>query len=203
MTADIRTVCSEVFAAGYTLRFPRVTAVRLDKSHDDVMTLQELHELIQRYDGSLSKGKRSFGTPLETPSSKKRPTRVPSHYLPTLSKTSRREGTYLKDLIVCFCDYGQEGKERLERLVQERGAVVYMNPSRRVNLILGANPTSQSFERVAHDGKYDIVSVKWLLKCEKAGRKLPLKPQDYLQRATMVVDFSMLKNLIFHFLDCR
>lgn len=187
--ADIRTVPSEVYASAFTLRFPRVTALRTDKGHEDIMTLQELNELVHHYGGKLKRN--AFG--METPrnQARKRSFSVPLHFSKTPAKARRGHEAFLKDMIVYFSDYGQYGKEKLERLAQELGAVVYMNPSRRVDFILGADLSNPTVQRIAFDGKYDIVSAEWLLRCEAENQKLPLRPRDYLKRSTTVMHFNL------------
>ena len=57
--ADIRTIVSRAFATKYSLRFPRIDRVRWDKNPADVMTEQELEELVEKNKGSLT-GDKSF-----------------------------------------------------------------------------------------------------------------------------------------------
>ena len=161
----------------------------MDKGHEDVMTLQELHELVQHYSGTLKYSDQYSETPRKS-SNRKRPFSVPSHFSRTPAKSRRGREAFLKDVIVYFSDYGEHGKEKLEMLAQELGATVHMNPSKRIHFILGADRANQNLQRMAFDGKYDIVSVEWLLKCHEADRRLPLRPQDYLQRSTKVSCFS-------------
>ena len=45
---DVRLIRSKEFKTAYSLRFPRVTAVRFDKGPRDTMTHQELLEDVER-----------------------------------------------------------------------------------------------------------------------------------------------------------
>ena len=87
-------------------------------------------------------------------------------------------------IIVCFTDYGHHGKERLENLAQELGAIVFMSPSRRCQFLLGSDQNDQNVQRIVRDGKYDVVSVEWLIRCEEHQSKMALRPRDYLCRST-------------------
>ena len=90
----------------------------------------------------------------------------------------------LDGMIVCFTDYGHHGKEKLENLAQELGAIVFMSPSRRCQFLLGSDRTEQNVQRIIRDGKHDVVSVEWLIGCEAHQSRIALKPRDYICRST-------------------
>ena len=52
----VRTIQSQVFASRYSLRFPRVTAVRGDKAPADANSVDELDRLVAARKGGWGKG---------------------------------------------------------------------------------------------------------------------------------------------------
>lgn len=52
--ADLRLIQSKMFASGYSLRFPRIRRIREDKSCREVMTLQELTDMVEENKGNLT-----------------------------------------------------------------------------------------------------------------------------------------------------
>lgn len=51
--ADVRTIMSRTFASRHSLRFPRCTRVRWDKSPMDVQTDQDLWEIVESNKGAI------------------------------------------------------------------------------------------------------------------------------------------------------
>ena len=51
--ADVRTIMSKTFASRHSLRFPRCTRVRWDKSPLDVQTDQDLWEIVESNKGAI------------------------------------------------------------------------------------------------------------------------------------------------------
>jgi ATP-dependent DNA ligase len=52
--ADIRIIQTKVFASGYSLRFPRMTRIRDDKSCREVMTLDQLQAIVAENKGAIT-----------------------------------------------------------------------------------------------------------------------------------------------------
>lgn len=153
--------------------------------------MRELNALVETVVGT-SRGKRVFGTPVKTSISRKRPFSVPKHFSKSPAKPKLVQNTALKDRVVYFIGYGCHEKDALELLASELGATVHMNLTKSVNLVFGADPNQRQIRILADDGKYDIVSVNWLLKCNEAGTKVPLRPQDYLYRSIKVINLTVL-----------
>lgn len=55
--ADVRTIMSRTFASRHSLRFPRCTRVRWDKSPLDIQTDQDLWDIVESNKGAI-KGER-------------------------------------------------------------------------------------------------------------------------------------------------
>ncbi len=56
VNADVRTIVSKTFASDYSLRFPRVTRMRLDKGAADATSTAELRDLVASNKGMLTGG---------------------------------------------------------------------------------------------------------------------------------------------------
>ncbi|CAK7345720.1 unnamed protein product [Dovyalis caffra] len=61
ITSDIRTISSEVFAAPYNLRFPRIDRVRYDKPWHECLDVQSFVELVNSSNGTTQNGKEYRG----------------------------------------------------------------------------------------------------------------------------------------------
>ena len=51
---DVRLITSAAYSTGYSLRFPRVTRIRYDKSCHDVMTVDELKRIVEENKGMVT-----------------------------------------------------------------------------------------------------------------------------------------------------
>ncbi|EXC31206.1 DNA ligase 4 [Morus notabilis] len=91
ITSDIRTIRSEVFAAPYSLRFPRIDRVRYDKPWHECLDVQSFIELVQTTNGTTHRGTDSAAvqhskqkrTKSSTREDKKKLSVVPSHLVQT------------------------------------------------------------------------------------------------------------------------
>lgn len=66
--ADLRLIQSKMFASGYSLRFPRIRRIREDKSCREVMTLQELTDMVEENKGNLTGAPAPPDSPFAPPS---------------------------------------------------------------------------------------------------------------------------------------
>jgi len=82
----------------------------------------------------------------------------------TPAKSSLKHGGILEGLRICFSDYGDHGKDKLQVLAQELGAAVSMSANR-VDFILGADTNDSYFNTMAATGRHDIVHIDWMLQC--------------------------------------
>ncbi|KAH7572526.1 hypothetical protein JRO89_XS04G0270500 [Xanthoceras sorbifolium] len=90
ITSDIRTIRSEVFAAPYSLRFPRIERVRYDKPWHECLDVQSFVELVHSSNGTTQKGREHGGLQHARPTifksrkgEKKTVSVVPSHFIQT------------------------------------------------------------------------------------------------------------------------
>ncbi|KAL6559046.1 DNA ligase (ATP) [Orobanche hederae] len=90
ITSDIRTIRSEVFAAPYSLRFPRIDRVRYDKPWHECLDVQSFVELVHSSNGTMQRATDNADEQENKPKrtklsrgAKKNVSVVPSHFIQT------------------------------------------------------------------------------------------------------------------------
>eukprot|EP00873_Tetraselmis_striata_P028525 jgi/Tetstr1/448789/TSEL_036023.t1 len=190
--ADLRLIQSKMFASGYSLRFPRIRRIREDKSCREVMTLQELTDMVEENKGNLTANRGEY-------SRKRQPQRkataaaaggvssvVDAYKAPDVSGVER-ESDALEGCRIHALDYEAVSKEELAALVKEMGGQMWMSYAPSVTHVVaspGIRNSKQhlrSFQTVQRDPDTDVLSVQWLRDCHAAGRsRVPLKPRHFL-----------------------
>ncbi|XP_050099465.1 DNA ligase 4-like [Anopheles aquasalis] len=195
-------VRSETYAAGHTLRFPRIIAVRTDRRYNDVCTLGELEALIAV--GSVAgadprsvtklakrhvtlddltgstvarngpiKRVRGAGRLSTTPAPPHQPT---EQLVPIDNACGGRE------FCVMSTHAGQPTVAELEQMIRQHGGRVVANPGSTTYAIVAGTRTFK-VNRYCQAGRWDVVRVEWLLRAMGASRvpraRLePFRPAD-------------------------
>ncbi|KAK7411977.1 hypothetical protein VNO78_03422 [Psophocarpus tetragonolobus] len=110
ITSDIRTIESDVFAAPYSLRFPRIDRVRYDKAWYECLDVQSFIELVHSSNGTTQRdreyGSKQDSKPKRTKSSsrggKKNMPIVPSHLIRTDVTIVKGNSSIFSDMMFWF-----------------------------------------------------------------------------------------------------
>ncbi|KAJ7979399.1 DNA ligase [Quillaja saponaria] len=155
ITCDIRTINSEVFAAPYSLRFPRIDRVRYDKLWHECLDVQSFVELVQSSNGTTQRGMDyssvQDGKPKRLKSSKRGDKRnisvVPSHLIQT--DVSNVKGDSLMFTNMMFFTH-----------------------------CIAADSKGFKFEAAKRHG--DIIHYSWILDCCSQKKLVHLQPKYFL-----------------------
>lgn len=183
-------VPSEKFMTRYTLRFPRVQKLRLDKNWYDSMDWNELQTLTKQ--GRATSKRYSEIDKLnddeDEPPKKKR----------KITKTTRRSLTVLpafqqvdtKGLsIIGSLFSGNEicvltgnllhSKSDIEKLVYQHGATCSQYPTESTSYVIAEKKTLRVSNIIATGG-FDIIKPNWIVECTNENILLPLEPKFML-----------------------
>ncbi|KFB48828.1 AGAP000623-PA-like protein [Anopheles sinensis] len=199
-------VRSGSYAAGYTIRFPRIVAIRSDKLPDEVCQVAELKRLaneehdprsVTEGDASRKAFKLANGhvtlehfAPVSNPgSSKPGPSggrRRKLTVATTTGKDTTVEGGILarRDICVMGGFPGCAPIRELEALVRRHGGRAVANPSDNTFAIVVTGGSEKSFKvrKFIETGRYDMVRADWLQRAtaNDAGHLEPFRPSDML-----------------------
>ncbi|WMV37125.1 hypothetical protein MTR67_030510 [Solanum verrucosum] len=126
ITSDIRTIRTEVFAAPYSLRFPRIDKVRYDKPWHECLDVQYLFvipvsafvDLVHSTNGTTQR-EDNYGVEQDDESKsirssrkreKKNVSAVPSHFVLTDVSRIKGETSMFSDMVFCILNYHVNGK---------------------------------------------------------------------------------------------
>lgn len=178
---------SEKYRAGYTLRFPRVKRVRLDKVAEQVTTVDELLEMVSHYESRAARTKLAAA---REPKPKKnvKQSLFATHTLTGLALAKLDEHPEKENLLKChttifknreFCVINGDisfRKEFLELLIRNQGGTLVQAPTSNTYCAI-AGKNSVKVKLVETKATTNIVWVKWLLTCLQKQRLIPLEPR--------------------------
>ncbi|XP_062701194.1 DNA ligase 4-like [Aedes albopictus] len=194
-------VQSTSFATAYTIRFPRITAIRSDKGFCDVTSKDEYDQLCSantkvaklakrhvtvddltpgNVDSSNGR-KRKKSSPLQ----RNRSTRLNlnlNHVDETAEELIDNVGSGL-DFCVLSTSRGQPPIAELEKMIRRHGGRVVKNPGPKTYLTIAGDRTFL-VDRIIDSQVYNVATVDWLQRAlggsEKKDQLLPLRPNDML-----------------------
>ncbi|XP_035891329.1 DNA ligase 4-like [Anopheles stephensi] len=196
-------VRSDSYAAGYTIRFPRIVTTRADKLPDEVCTLAELEQLASGTSGhspadssartrkSTKLAKRHVTLEdLNAPATVQRPNRAKKRLIAAERTTARpeREASPLPDgmlhgrdvCVMAVGNYpGAPTIDTLERLVRRHGGRAVANPSPATYAIVAGRVTFK-VRKYMETGRWDVVREDWLLRAGMEHRLEPFRPEHIL-----------------------
>ncbi|KAI3974480.1 hypothetical protein MKX01_017973 [Papaver californicum] len=186
ITSDIRTVRSEVFAAPYSLRFPRIDRVRYDKPWHECLDLQSFVDLVNSSNGNTrgaDYGGSQYNKPKRAkPSSKgdkKNVSVVPSHFLRTDVSGVTEETLIFENMMFYFINVPPtHSLDLFRKMVVENGGAFSMNLNDSVTHCIAAERKGIKFEAAKHRG--DVIHYSWVLDCCLQKRLLHLQPKYFL-----------------------
>ncbi|PON55992.1 Ribosomal protein [Parasponia andersonii] len=196
ITSDIRTIRSEVFAAPYSLRFPRIDRVRYDKPWHECLDVQSFIELVQTSNGSTHGGtvsgrvqqSKQKGMRSTTRKEKRNLSVVPSHLVRTDISGVKEDSLIFSGMMFYFVNVPlTHSLDFLHKMIAENGGTFSMNLNNSVTHCVGAE--SRGIKYLAAKLHGDIVHYSWVLDCCSQKRLIPLQPKCYL----FLSDFSKKK----------
>lgn len=177
------------YKCGYTLRFPRLECVRLDKSWNDCMTTVDLEKIYQLGQGRLTTTHFTEGDS-ETGKRKKNASNAIASSFKTRAVLATFRGADLRgvkkdsDLFLGLTFYVINGsttrdKNELEKLIAKHGGDLIQNPPSTYSETCIAVVYNENVARVHNIEKTqvcDILRPEWLDECIKEGRIVPKRP---------------------------
>nr|XP_043622118.1 DNA ligase 4 isoform X2 [Erigeron canadensis] len=184
ITSDIRTIRSEVFAAPYSLRFPRIDKVRDDKPWHECLDVDSFVELVHSSNHTTQWGEnQQENKPKRAKSSraanKKSGSSVPSHLLKTDVSQVKGETKILSDMMFYFANVpSTHTMDSLHKMVAENGGTFSMNLNNAVTHCIAAESRGIKFQAAKRHG--DVIHYSWLLDCCTQKKLIPLQPKYFL-----------------------
>ena len=190
ITSDIRTISSEVFAAPYSLRFPRIDRVRYDKPWHECLDVQSFMELVhssngttQRAgpdDGRLASEKPKRAKAVKGEGRKKLALAVPSHFAHTDVSSVKGESQIFSDMVFHFLNVpSSHSLDSLHKLVVENGGTFSMNLNDKATHCIGAESKGIKYEAAKRRG-CDVIHCSWVFECCSQRQLLPLRPKYFI-----------------------
>ncbi|XP_004487997.1 DNA ligase 4 [Cicer arietinum] len=187
ITSDIRTIESEVFAAPYCLRFPRIDRVRYDKPWYECLDVQSFIELVQSSNGTTQRdteyGSKKDSKPKRMKPSirgeKKNVSIVPSHLIQTDVSSVTGGSLMFSNMMFYFVNVPpSHSLESFHKIVAENGGTFSMNLNNSVTHCVAADSKGFKFDAAKRRG--DIIHYTWVLDCYKQKKLVRLQPKYFL-----------------------
>ncbi|KAK6131668.1 hypothetical protein DH2020_034575 [Rehmannia glutinosa] len=172
ITSDIRTIRSEVFAAPYSLRFPRIDRVRYDKPWHECLDVQSFIELVHSSNGTMQRATDNAVVQENKPKrtklsrgAKKNVSVVPSHFIQT-------DVSRVKDFVNLPSSHSLDS---LHKMVVENGGTFSMNLNNSVTQCIASESKGIKFQAAKRQG--DVIHYSWFADCCAQKKLLPLQPK--------------------------
>ncbi|XP_037486985.1 putative DNA ligase 4 [Triticum dicoccoides] len=187
ITSDIRTIKSEVFAAPYCLRFPRIQRVRYDKPWHECLDVQSFVEIVHSSNGSMHKAeddKSLKNDNLKNPKINKRGEKknvsiIPSHLMKTDISGLKGETLIFANTMFYFVNTPPSyNLDYFHKLVVENGGSFSMNLNDSVTHCIAAEKKGIKYQAAIRHGR--IIHYSWILDCCKQKILLRLQPKYIL-----------------------
>ncbi|CAN1326568.1 DNA ligase 4 [Linum perenne] len=187
ITSDIRTIRSEVFAAPYGLRFPRIDRVRYDKPWHECLDVQSFVELVHSSNGTTTKatehGGPQDGKPAPKKSSKrgekKKVSVVPSHLIQTDVSEIKGQTLIFMNMMFYFVNLpSSHTLDSFHKMVVKNGGTFSMNMNSSVTHCIAAESRGIKYQAAKTHG--DIIHYSWILDCCSEKKLIPLQPKYFL-----------------------
>ncbi|XP_022755489.1 DNA ligase 4 isoform X3 [Durio zibethinus] len=187
ITSDIRTIRSEVFAAPYGLRFPRIDRVRYDKPWHECLDVQSFVELVHSSNGTTQKGTEQ-GNQKDGKTKRKEHTRkadkksvhiVPSHFIRTDTSSVKGETLIFSNLMFYFVNVPPTySLDSFHKMIVEHGGMFSMNLNNSVTHCVAAESKGIKYQAAKFHG--EIIHYSWVLDCCSQKKLIPLQPKYFL-----------------------
>ncbi|KAJ3521918.1 hypothetical protein NM208_g13083 [Fusarium decemcellulare] len=160
---------SDQFALGFTLRFPRFRSLRLDRSWDTALSIEEFQELKKRVDQeSQEKAMTVEDRKRRNPKRVKRELNIAGEDAAPVEfqgeTTKLFEGLEFCVLSEALKPY-KKTKTQLEAIIKENGGTVSQRAAPGTNMVLIADKKVVKVASLIKGGDVNIISSKWLKDC--------------------------------------
>lgn len=175
---------TELWSSSFTLRFPRVRAVRYDKDVSECMTMEELRE--KSLQGLHNKNEGKDESSLKDRSKRRKVVGTISSSLAADVRGIVRCGDIFKDVEFCvltgdYSEYSEKvykDKNDIEKRIYSLGGSFVQNPIDSTKYIIACSTNHIKVKNLIKSSMYDIISVKWLLRCIEVNELIEPKPYD-------------------------
>ncbi|XP_030952468.1 DNA ligase 4 [Quercus lobata] len=187
ITSDIRTIRSEVFAAPYSLRFPRIDRVRYEKPWHECLDVQSFVELVHSSNGTTQRGMDYGGLQESKPkrmktSKKGNVSIVPSHLSQTDVSDIKGGSSIFLNMMFYFVNVPPtHSLDSFHKMVAENGGTFSMNLNNSVTHCVAADSKGIKYQAAKRHG--DIINYSWILDCCSQKKLLHLQPKHFLFRS--------------------
>ncbi|CAN6250052.1 unnamed protein product [Urochloa humidicola] len=191
ITSDIRTIKSEVFAAPYCLRFPRIQRLRYDKPWHECLDVQAFVDIVHSSNGTTQRAAEDNGLKNDNTKrsrttkkgeKKKSVSVIPSHLMKTDVSGLKGETLIFANMIFYFVNIPSSyNLEYFHKLVVENGGSFSMNLNDSVTHCIAAEKKGIKYQAAIRQGR--IIHYDWILDCCKEKRPLHLQPKYILYLA--------------------
>ncbi|XP_039030849.1 DNA ligase 4-like isoform X2 [Hibiscus syriacus] len=187
ITSDIRTIQSEVFAAPYSLRFPRIDRVRYDKPWHECLDVQSFVELVHSSNGTTQKETERENQHDSKTKHKERPRKaektkvsiVPSHFIRTDTSRVKGESLVFSNHMFYFVNVPPtHSLDSLHKMIVELGGKFSMNLNNSVTHCVAAESKGIKYKAAKRHG--EIIHYSWVLDCCSQKKLIPLQPKYFL-----------------------
>ncbi|GFP84377.1 DNA ligase 4 [Phtheirospermum japonicum] len=186
ITSDIRTIRSEVFAAPYSLRFPRIDRVRYDKPWHECLDVQSFVELVHSSNGTMQRAADDAAVQENKPKraklsrgAKKNVSVVPSHFIQTDVSQVKGETSIFSNMVFYFVNTpSSHSLDSLHKTVVENGGTFSMNLNNSVTHSVASESRGIKFQAAKRQG--DVIHYSWFADCCAQKKLLPLQPRHFL-----------------------
>lgn len=191
---------SDQFARGFTLRFPRFRRLRLDRSWDTALSLEEFQNLRQRVDEeSKEKAMTVEDRKRRNPKRIKREITIAGEDAAPIEykgdKTKIFKGIEFCVLSESLKPY-KKTRTQLESVIRENGGSISQRATPGTNMILVADKKVVKVASLIKEGVADIIRARWLRDCldqDLGGFLLPFE-KSHIFHATKALEIAATQN---------
>ncbi|KAI8899979.1 hypothetical protein BC833DRAFT_583557 [Globomyces pollinis-pini] len=184
-------VPSEIFAAGYTLRFPRMICVRPDKSISQAMDINELETYRTQHEGKMQ---RVIDTNFIDESVKLTPSKKnKARQLNIFSQTDTASLSNVKKFTDLFkglefstflpkramSDTSDVCQDEIQKVIIQHGGEISIIPRARTNIVIADQITTR-IDNLIKGGRFDILKPSYVIDCAREKRLVPIQPSHVI-----------------------
>ncbi|KAG0463169.1 hypothetical protein HPP92_021645 [Vanilla planifolia] len=191
ITSDIRTIKSVVFAAPYSLRFPRIQSVRYDKPWYDCLDVQSFIEIVQSSNGNTFRGidqgslqhHKIKHNKLSKKGERKNVSIIPAHFIQTDISVVKEQTSIFADMMFYIVNVPSSySVDYFHKLVAENGGSFSMNLNDAVTHSIAAERKGIKYQAATRHG--DVIHYSWVLDCCTQQQLVHIQPKYFLFHAT-------------------
>ncbi|KFA64555.1 hypothetical protein S40285_04590 [Stachybotrys chlorohalonatus IBT 40285] len=173
---------SDSFALGFTLRFPRFRSLRLDKSWETALSIEEFKELKKRVDEETQeKAMTMENRKHRNPKRVKRELIIAGESAVPADFEGEKSEVF-KGLDFCVLSESnkpyKKTKAQLEMILKENGGTISQRAAPESGMILVADKKVVKVASLLKDGNVDIIRPRWIQDCLEQGEGGFLLPRE-------------------------